>query len=120
MLPGNFYEMIEIDPGVTQYSYIDGIEVITYGQFNYGLKNKYLEYIESNPKYKQLKNTWFVVSDDNGDGTEYYTRCGTFKTYIEGTYSEVVATMTIIYPISAKQRAQKIIQKCFKNFPIHN
>lgn len=119
LLPNNFCEMQEIDPGVMCYTYYDGIEIITYGQFNYGLYNKYLEHIESDPILKIYKNNWFVVSDDNGDGTEYYTRCGTYYTYIEGSYCEAVATMTINYPKSAKKRAQQIIQKCFKGFPQH-
>ena len=118
-LPHDFYEMEEIDPGVTCYRYGDGIEITTYGQYNYGLWNKYCEYLEDNPCLKIFKDNWFVVSKDNGDGTEYYVRCGTYQTYIEGEYSDVVATFIINYPKYAKKRAQQIIQKCFKGFPQH-
>ncbi len=84
------------------------------------LKELYQSAIESNPIFKIYKNDWYVVSDDNGDGTEYYTRSGVIVTHPDITNNEaspMIATMTITYPISSKLQAQEFIQKYFKGFP---
>lgn len=106
------------------FKYSDGIEISIYGFWGdkNDLKTFYQSDIEHCPVYKIFKNDWYVVSDTNGDGTEYYTRSGiitSHSTEIEGK-TTVIATMTITYPISAKRHAQQIIQKHFKGFPQHN
>ena len=124
-VPNNYYEIFEEAGGVLYYRYHDGIEIITFGYipndyFNYAptLKELYHEFTESNPILQTYKDTWFVVSDDNYDGPEYYARCGSYYTNIEGIHQEVIALMIIHYPKTAKKRAQQIIHKCFKGFPL--
>jgi len=125
-IPSNYIEVI---PHATNdgcyFRYNDGIEIASCGYYadsatELTLWDFYQNALTDNPSLKIYRGDWYVVSKDNGDGTEYYTRAGTYYTNSFDNYTEVIAFLTITYPKSAKQRAQKIIQKCFKNFPIHN
>ena len=110
------------DHGCHILTYDDGIEITVSGTWGGKdlLKELYQSAIGSNPVFKVYKNDWYVISDDNGDGTEYYTRSGVIVTHPDLTNNEaspIIATMTISYPISAKLHAQEFIQKYFKGFP---
>ena len=125
-VPSNYAHVIEhaSNDGYT-FRYHDGIEISVFGFYadrdsGITLWDFYRSALNDNPVLKIYKGDWYVVSKDNGDGTEYYTRAGSYYTNTFGSYSEVIAFMTINYPKSAKKRAQQIIQKHFKGFPQHN
>ncbi len=119
---GYIYSRCAENRGGHYFKYSDGIEIRIYGFWGNknDLKDFYLSDIANCPIYKVFKKNWYVVSDTNGDGTEYYTRSGIITSYsseMGETATTVIATMTITYPVSAKRHAQQIIQKYFKGFP---
>ena len=126
-IPTNYVEIIEhvSNDGYT-FRYNDGIEIYAIGFYadpssDITLWDFYLSDLKRNPAFYKYNEDWYVTSFDHGDGTESYTRAGSYWTSVYGDpeLSEVIAILTISYPKTAKKRAQQIIQKCFKGFPQH-